>query len=529
MDQMRKERCRRWEKIMGESEHLEIPRLELFDSLEREHYYDDTQLVSSTHLASADVAQEQHRRDLQHLHEALKLLPLHEKLEYEFVSAQSPCLVRYESPPILFVIREEYDHFAAARRLCKYWKTRIKVFEEPESPGKSPTHAGESLLTSRGYRPLMLHPCHRQRTNTASCDYFFCQCLHPHCRHDSDSSCDRESTQDTGIRREAVGNIACHLSEDALDRFYALDANDRRVLATGWLSILPTFDYGSINMGDQSYYSLPVLHFDRTALSPDAFPWARRLLNLSQQKSRLIVWFATQLAVRYAPHVQVDGFRFLARVIDSFSAGFSSSIGLSVVHQIQEVFAIRLYRIDVYAVPPKKSSTARAFFLSTLLRIIFSKLPTFLRWKAQLQTCDTVDDMRQRLLAPVGAGGTDRHNILGLKHSVTDPRDTQRLFSSVKLLPIKFGGEWDVSAICPGTGQMNHEKLVRLMQIVKTIGPSDDCSQSRSRRGFESTRQRGVTGVLDSQLPAPHRLTDSPLPLPVNAELKTMRKRARRL
>jgi hypothetical protein len=453
-----RELCRRWEIVLGESPNVETAFRENI-AAGAESCYDDCRLVSSSHISTGST-QERHFRDLRHLRDALRMVPTDECLEYECVSTHFPCLVRYESPPILFVIRDDYDHYAAARRLCKYWKKRIQAFEIPEvhrdpSLTRDVTSSeAYALSMSKGYRPFLVHPPHRrpnasQRQHVGSLreySYFYCGCLHPHCLRIHESQVCPKKEQDVRKWRISAENEVPQPTADDLDQYFALDANERRLLAAGWLSILRTYDYGEISPGDHSYYSLPVIHLDRKRLSTDMFRSAKVFLQFVQEKERLLLWFATQVAVKHAPYAQVDGFRLLARVMGPFAAGFSASASLALVHQIHEVFPIRLYRIDVYVVPPNNSSRVRKFFRSTLLRVIFSKLPAFLRWKVQLQMCDTVDEMRDRLLMYPGGFESGTQQPIEWRKEVPDPRDTQKMFWSSRHLPTKFGGEWNASA-----------------------------------------------------------------------------------
>ncbi|GAX19169.1 hypothetical protein FisN_15Lu340 [Fistulifera solaris] len=84
-------------------------------------------LTSSTH-SDHDFAGGVSARHMESFKEAMNLLPDTDKSAYLLAMQRVPDLVEDESPPTLFMEFSDCDAWAAATRLCNYWKHRFHVF-----------------------------------------------------------------------------------------------------------------------------------------------------------------------------------------------------------------------------------------------------------------------------------------------------------------------------------------------------------------------------------------------------------------
>mmetsp|Transcript_9483 Transcript_9483/g.21407 ORF Transcript_9483/g.21407 Transcript_9483/m.21407 type:complete len:221 (+) Transcript_9483:583-1245(+) len=77
-----------------------------------------------------DTSQLPHLRNQarKHLEKAIGSLPLSSKSAYLQALEACPALVQFESDPLAFLRWRKYDIWAAALRLCLYWKERLDIF-----------------------------------------------------------------------------------------------------------------------------------------------------------------------------------------------------------------------------------------------------------------------------------------------------------------------------------------------------------------------------------------------------------------
>jgi len=76
------------------------------------------------------------------LEEALQLIPDQEKAAYLEAVEKVPQLVQLESDPLRFLRREDYNAWAASRRLVTYWETRKTIFGDKAFLPMSQTEEG---------------------------------------------------------------------------------------------------------------------------------------------------------------------------------------------------------------------------------------------------------------------------------------------------------------------------------------------------------------------------------------------------
>jgi hypothetical protein len=93
---------------------------------------------------------EMRQRGLVQLEEALQ--GISDKREYLRAFELAPELVRRESDPLRFLRCENYDAWAAALRLTKYWKMRCKIFKDRALLPM--TQTGEGALTKKDVERL---------------------------------------------------------------------------------------------------------------------------------------------------------------------------------------------------------------------------------------------------------------------------------------------------------------------------------------------------------------------------------------
>jgi hypothetical protein len=93
---------------------------------------------------------EMRQRGLVQLEEALQCIS--DKREYLRAFELAPELVRTESDPLRFLRCENYDAWAAALRLTKYWKMRCKIFGDRAFLPM--TQTGEGALTNQDVERL---------------------------------------------------------------------------------------------------------------------------------------------------------------------------------------------------------------------------------------------------------------------------------------------------------------------------------------------------------------------------------------
>jgi hypothetical protein len=103
--------------IMPSSDTSQAETLETYDSRENENFLFG--------FAETESMKEEGRRQIQG---AIKLIPDDYKAAYTEAMQRVPHLVDSESDPTRFLRFEQYNSFAAARRLVTYWKTRKAIF-----------------------------------------------------------------------------------------------------------------------------------------------------------------------------------------------------------------------------------------------------------------------------------------------------------------------------------------------------------------------------------------------------------------
>mmetsp|Transcript_20348 Transcript_20348/g.56179 ORF Transcript_20348/g.56179 Transcript_20348/m.56179 type:complete len:425 (+) Transcript_20348:75-1349(+) len=82
-------------------------------------------LREHNHQQKLDELRERARN---HVKEVIEQLPLEVKTAYLQAIEKAPDLVRNESDPMQFLRRCDYDIWAAAQRLCRYWQERLDIF-----------------------------------------------------------------------------------------------------------------------------------------------------------------------------------------------------------------------------------------------------------------------------------------------------------------------------------------------------------------------------------------------------------------
>lgn len=84
---------------------------------------------------------------LEHLNEAIQLLPQNEKEAYLEALNQAPYLIQKESNPLKFLRHENFNLWATSQRLVSYWKMRKEIFG-PEAFLKPMHQTGSGALSA---------------------------------------------------------------------------------------------------------------------------------------------------------------------------------------------------------------------------------------------------------------------------------------------------------------------------------------------------------------------------------------------
>jgi hypothetical protein len=105
-------------------EEVMAERAKLSEDERNDIYFDHVGWTAIPRKVTADVQ----RRGNEMMQESLEMIPPEEKVAYLRALDLCPDLVRDESNPDRFLRYAQYDVWAAARRLVKYWDLRHRVY-----------------------------------------------------------------------------------------------------------------------------------------------------------------------------------------------------------------------------------------------------------------------------------------------------------------------------------------------------------------------------------------------------------------
>jgi hypothetical protein len=177
--------------------------------------------------------------------QVLDLIPTQEKGAYLQAMQRCPELVATESDPCRFLIRDDYNVWAAARRLVAYWEARRELFGE-----------------TRAYRPILVQNDSNNNNNN------------------------NNNNKNQQLKEDAEGGTAG-------TKGGALDEEDWAALATGWYALLPRTRGGrghavlavDFSRANQQHY----IAFGPLARSAFYIRTVMSLLDLSQTEGYIAV------------------------------------------------------------------------------------------------------------------------------------------------------------------------------------------------------------------------------------------------
>jgi len=100
-------------------------------------------------------------RARKHVEDAIRLIPLERKSAYLEAKRRAPGLVKTETDPLRFVRLCDYNAWAAAERLCKYWKERRVLFGDDRAflplilTGEGAMNDNDILTLQAGFLALL--------------------------------------------------------------------------------------------------------------------------------------------------------------------------------------------------------------------------------------------------------------------------------------------------------------------------------------------------------------------------------------